>query len=82
MAALDRKRNLSALGIAREALLVVIVAVERDVHGAQRHRDPQRGMQPLGEPHSAGVEPDHGCAGRHRRLELGGELRAQFLGVR
>src|SRR3954471_14580814 len=53
--AADIKRNPRALWIVVQALRVVVVAVERDVHEAERLRYAEHRVQPLGEPCTAGV---------------------------
>src|SRR5438128_8454311 len=82
LAAVDVERDLGALGIVMQTLLVVVVAVERDVHQAERRGKRKQGVQPLGEPGAAGVEPDHRALRPEPRPQLGDELRAQFFCVR
>src|SRR6185503_15119344 len=48
--ALDFERDARALGIVLEPFLGVVVAVEGDVHGAERLLQPELRVQPLGDP--------------------------------
>src|SRR5438445_2111158 len=82
LAAVDVEWDLGALGIVMQALLVVVVAVERDVHQAERRRQRKQTMQALREPRAAGKEPDHGALRPQPRPQLGDELLAQFFCVR
>src|SRR3990167_1892586 len=82
LAAADVERYPGALGVVLEALRVVVVAIEGDVHEPQRSREREHRVQPFGEPGSAGMNPDHRCVRADARLQLGGELRAELFGVR
>src|SRR6266850_2380616 len=82
LAAVDVEGDLGALRIVMQALLVVVVAVERDVHQAERRRQRKQAVQPLGEPGAAGIEPDHGALRPKLRPQLGDQLLAEIFGVR
>src|SRR5439155_14760595 len=82
LAAGDIERNLGALRIVMQALLVVVVAVERDVHQAERRGEREQAVQPLGEPGTAGVKSDHGALRPEAWRELGDELLAEVFRVR
>src|SRR3954464_14975450 len=53
------ERNLRALRVVFQASRGVVVAVEGDVHQAERLFNAQLAVQPLGEPGAAGIEADH-----------------------
>src|SRR5258706_31184 len=82
LAAVDVERDLGALGIVMQALLVVIGAVERDVHQAERLGQGQQTVQALGKPGAAGVKPDHRRLRPELRAQLGSELLAEFFRLR
>src|SRR3954465_2244831 len=81
-AAVDVEGNARALGIVVQALRVIIIAIEGDVHQAERLLEAEQAVQPLGEPGAAGVEADHRGFRRELRPQLGGEALAYLLGVR
>src|SRR2546423_3023227 len=78
----DIERDPAALGIVVQALRVVVVAVERDVHEAERLGYAEHRVQPLGEPRTAGVNADHRGAGPDHGFEIPRELLTDLLGVR
>src|SRR5436190_3976158 len=78
----DVEGDFGALWIVLEALLMVIVAIERDVHQTERLAHAKEAMQPLGEPGSAGIKADHGALRRQCCLQLGGELLAELFRLR
>src|SRR6267143_378851 len=80
--AVDVERNLGALRVVMQPAGVIVVAVERDVHQAQRLGQPQHRVQPLREPGAARIEADHGGLRADPRLELADQLHAQLLGFR
>src|SRR3989442_10690932 len=82
LAAVDVEWNLGALGIVMQALLVIVVAIERDVHQPERRGQRKQAVQPLREPGTAGVEPDHGALRSEPWPQLGDELLTQFFCVR
>src|SRR6185436_16205151 len=60
----------------------IVVAVESDVHQPERRLDRQVLVQPLGEPRSAGIEPDHCGLRPDARLQLAHQLLAERFGLR
>src|SRR5438309_2394361 len=82
LAPVDVERNLGALRIVVQPLGVIVVAVESDVHQAERRRKAKERVQPLGEPGAAGIAAGHRRARRKTRAQLSGELLAELLGVR
>src|SRR3954469_6657587 len=76
LASVDVEGNARALGIVVQALRVVIIAIEGDVHQAERLLEAEQAVQPLGEPGAAGVEADHRGFRRELRPQLGGEALA------
>src|SRR5438105_13899229 len=82
LAPVDLERNARALRIVMQALCVVVVAVERDVHQPERLLEAKQRMQPLGEPGAARVEADHRRLRRKPRPQLGRELLAELFSVR
>src|SRR5258708_14177523 len=82
LAAVDVERDLGALGIVMQALLVVIVAVERDVHQAERLGQGEQAVQALGEPRATGINAAHRRLLPTTRAQLGGELVAELIRLR
>src|SRR5919197_1304902 len=82
LATVDIERDLRALRIVMQALRVVVVAVERNVHEPERRSDPKARVQPLREPRAAGVYADHRCLSADERLEFPDQGLAELLGVR
>src|SRR5882724_296172 len=82
LAAAHVERNLGALGIVMQTLLVIVVAIERDVHQPERLLDGEQAVQALGEPRAAGVEADHGALRPELGTQLGGELLAELFRLR
>src|SRR6266851_1309334 len=82
LAAVDVERDLGALRVVMQALRVIVVAVERDVHQPQGRRDAEPGMQPLGEPRAARVYADHRRLGADDGLQRLQQFLAEALGVR
>src|SRR5258706_874334 len=74
LGAVDVERDLGALGVVLEATRRVVVAVEGDVHQAQRRLDAELLVQPLRQPCAAGVEADHRGLRTDERLQLAHEL--------
>src|SRR5688572_13112578 len=82
LAAVDVERDLGALGIVLEAARGVVVAVEGDVHQAERIADAEHRVQALGEPRPARIKAHHRALRPDARLELGDELLAEHFRVR
>src|SRR5262245_56381666 len=78
----DVERDPGALRIVVQALRMVVVAVERDVHQPERIAQRKRSVQALGEPCTAGIEADHRRLRRDARPQLVGQLLTQPFGVR
>src|SRR5688500_5631977 len=76
------ERDLGALGIVVQPLRVVVVAVEGDVHEAERLAQAEPRVQPLRQPGAAGVDADHRGLRADARLQLARQLLADLLGVR
>src|SRR5262245_44610702 len=74
LAAVDVERDLGALGVVLQAARGVVVAVEGDVHQAERALQAEHLVQPFGEPGAAGIQADHRAFRPDARLELRHQL--------
>src|SRR5262245_15243697 len=75
--AVDVERDFGALRIVLQPARRVIVAVESDVHQAQRRFEAEHRVKPLGEPCAAGIEADHRTLRPDAPPALGDELLAE-----
>src|SRR3954470_9879772 len=82
LAAVDVEGDLGALGVMVQALRVVVVAVEGNVHEAKRLRQLEKRVQPLRHPCAARVNADHGGLRANMRSKLRRELLAELVDLR
>src|SRR4051812_26440428 len=72
--AADVERDLGALRIVLQSARGVVVAIEGDVHEAERRRKGKQLVQALREPGAAGIDTDHGRLRPDPAAQLGSEL--------
>src|SRR5688572_26912952 len=81
LAIVDRERDLAAARLPVQPDAPEVVAMQRDREDPERRGEPERAMQPLGDPRPPGVDADQRRIRGDRAAHAFGQLAHQRLGV-